>query len=409
MEEEKYVIPLVKEIISIDDTDDEIVKVKLRFHSFKDMNGNYQNGVYCIVAYPKRTGEYPGILYLHGGTLNAESYAGRVYKAARQGYIAAAPEIPYIATPTENSQGEWTKKPYLSDVFIDSVNPADSSMIEAIVAIRDAFCLLEAGRLTWADNETLSSDVRIDSTNLGISGLSWGGYLTLMLASIVGDKIKAVFSDFGCGFYDLTPYWDKKWAGMSNENKKVWLDNFDVGRKVKNITAPVFITTPTNDWYYSPVSAMETLKNVGSQHKGIVFSPNSHHEINVPGGTGVPIGCAMQEVYFDYYLKGKGSPFPRVSLENISYDGKKYNLTLQVDHETENPITILELWGADNGTDYKSRKWEKIETRVNEYSGGMYKVEITAYAELANMELFFLVSDSRNVSASSNMFLLRRG
>ena len=127
----------------------------------------------------------------------------------------------------------------------------------------------------------------------------------------------------------------------------------------------------------------------------------------MPGGTGDPIGCAMQEVYFDYYLKRIGSPFPRVSLENISYDGKKYILTLCVAHTAECAITELDLWGSDNVPDYLQRKWQKVNIKINYCRNGIYKIEVSDCTELENMELFFLISDSRNVSVSSSMFLLR--
>lgn len=378
----KYNIPTVRDIINIDNSDKDINVVRFRFDSIKN------NGIYTVLAYPKKAGIYPGILVLHGGMQNADIVANRVEANARRGYISMAPELPVIANPTDNSEGEWVKKGYLHNAFKDTSEPLECSLFETVSAAVDAFNLLKSAEII------LPEEVKIDKYNIGLTGFSWGGYLVTMLCGILKEQVKAGFSNYGCGYYDLTAYWDKDFAKMSEANKKIWLENYDAGRRAKNITAPFFIASPSNDTFFYPPSVMKTLESIPSDNKGLVFSPNSHHCIKLPGGTSEnpddPHGCSMENIYFDYHLKGEGDNFPKIILQGT---------TLTVDRN----VVSVELIYSDNSVNYTEREWKKLNKDLIVYKNGAYTALIPEELK-QNNDFYFLVTDDRNVSVSSEIF-----
>lgn len=374
--------PLVKEILEIDKSDKEIDVVKFRYLSAKG------NEIYTVLAYPKEKGTYPGLLVLHGGTQNAEIVKNRVELNARNGYISMAPELPVIANPTENSIGDWTKREYVEGAFENTSNPLECSLYETVSAACDAFLLMEN------INTLLPENIALKDKSIGLTGFSWGGYMVTMLCSIFKERVKAGFSNYGCGFYDLSYFWSKYFDAMTEENKNVWLENYDVGRRAKDIISPYFIASPANDMFFNPPAVMKTLETVSSKNKSFVFSPNSHHCIEVPGGTSKnpddPHGCAMEKVYFDYYLKNIGEPFFSVKRNKniMTTDAKEPNVS---------------VYYSDNKVLWTERKWKKLDSEMLVLKNNEYIADVPKEF-YENKDFYFLVTDERNVSVSSDIF-----
>lgn len=65
--------------------------------------------------------------------------------------------------------------------------PRSSTLTDAEVAGLEAFNLLKAQPQT-------------DTAKIGITGFSWVGYSTTFLSGLLGNKVKAAYAVFGCGF-----------------------------------------------------------------------------------------------------------------------------------------------------------------------------------------------------------------
>lgn len=378
-------IPKLKDIISIDSSDKDIEIVKFRFESVKN------NEIYSVMAYPKKEGSYPAILVLHGGTQNADIVSNRVAANAKKGFVSMASELPYIATPTENSKGEWVRKDYLYNVFSDTDDPEKCSLFETVFAAIDSFNFLSKPYEVIEK----SKKIEIQRENIGLTGFSWGGWLVTMLCGILGERAKAGFSNYGCGYYDLSDFWNKYFSKMSDDNKAVWLENYDAGRMAKNITSPFFIASPTNDTFFYPPAVMKTIDSIASQNKGFVFSPNSHHCIKVKGGTSEnpnePHGCEMENIYFDFHLKNKGLDFPKVTLKNDS-------LIVNTDDVS------VDLIYSEANVNYPERKWKTLDKNFIIFENGIYKAKIPENLK-KSCEFYYLVTDNkRNVTVSSKIF-----
>ena len=106
----------------------------------------------------------------------------------------------------------------------------------------------------------------------------------------------------------------------------------------------------------------------------------------------------MEIPYFDYYLKGVGLPFPKVSVEKTSDP-----LLARFSVTAPRPIIKAEIYWAKTAPadlkadDVKNRAW--IALPAVKTDGNAYEAKLPAEAA----EWFALVSDDRPVTVSSNM------
>lgn len=357
--------------------------------------------VFAVIATPKTEGKHPGILVLHGGGGIAE--VDKAIAWAQRGYIAVAPDLPGIAEPKKltETKGRWNSLAYGQERYIAHPDVSASVIFDAVLSAMKSLYLLQA-----------QSDV--DLTRIGVVGISWGGYMTTMVCGLAGKGVRAGFSIYGCGFYDLTSnrvMLDK----MAESERQQWLKYLDAGRRAKNIKAAFFIAGCTNDFFYWPQAVQATLNIVRSK-KNHVFSPNSNHKISLPGGSefsdqtpvkifkptafqpvSTPEGSkanwlSMEKNYMDFYLKGEGKPFPKIKV--IKRAGTQ-NACFQVVASV--PFTKVEVYWGDGNANPEKRKWTAI--AVREFAEKKYEVQLPPEA----VDWFAIVSDTRPVSVSSDL------
>ena len=334
------------------DADNNVNVKGITFFSRNDGTDNGVN-VYAKVIYPQDADtevKYPGILMLHGGAQDSsKTYTKYAYKMAAKGYAVIVPEIPGIANPanpgiSSYSTGKWKSENYESRMLLsegDSVT--DCVLYDAVIASLQSFHILQDGKVF--------GDLKIDTDNLGISGLSWGGYMTTMLSGLLGNQVRASLSLFGCGYYDYAQ-WQTKLNALPEDVKNAWLENYDAGRQAKNITASIFFAAASNDAYFYPEAVKRTFNAIpDTTPKYMVYAPNSNHNIKIPYGDGNDFhqlgtweGTLLNEPFFEYELKGsttyKGA-MPKVEITDVSRNAKG---GYTIDFKTDNYV----------GTDYEN-------------------------------------------------------
>jgi hypothetical protein len=74
---------------------------------FSSKNGI--NRIFSIMAYPQRSGKFPGVMVIHAGDGSAQSVRGVVERLARNGYAAIACDMAGFCHTaiTPNSSGPW--------------------------------------------------------------------------------------------------------------------------------------------------------------------------------------------------------------------------------------------------------------------------------------------------------------
>ena len=349
------------------------------------------NKVYAYAAYPKTPGVYPGILVLHGGGQGGKTNQSKVRELASLGYIAIAPELPGIADPAKESfsgysQGEWVGYTYETRHLVESPNAKDNVIYEGVMTAVEAFRLLQTNNAICDTAGNKLSTVMIDISNIGVTGLSWGGYTTTMLAGLLGDEIKAVFSYYGSGYYDIASYWTSRLDTLLSVGaKEFWLENFDAGRRASDIKADYFVAAASNDRFFYPPAVMATYNAIeNDSYKGLLFSPNDHHNITTAGK------MKLDYAYFNKYLKNADISMPSVEVveaEEVS-DGYKVSFVT-------NGVGTPTLYYSLNDKDWTNREW--VGVRASKSSGKNVYNAVIPYS--IGVDYYVLMSvDSENES-----------
>jgi dienelactone hydrolase len=326
-----------------------------------------RNTVFGIVASPVAKGRYPALLVFHGGSSCAGDVEGFVRRYAGLGYVAMAVDLPGICDPAKAvlSAGPWREKFGHSDARFDVVGGPDSStLVDALAAALQAFNYLQ-------------QVPDVDSSRMGLTGFSWGGYTTTMLAGLLGARVKAAYAVFGCGFYDKGSIWSDTLAAMPVALRDKWIDCFDAGRRAGGIRCSYFIEASSNDKYFWPPAVMATLDAVRTT-KGLVWGPNLDH-VRLAGGD------TMQQLYFDYWLKGLGKPFGEVWVAGV--EGQVITAGVRLPEGVR--VDSMKLYYAGHG-EGRGRQWKELPM-----AGGR--------AELPEkgVDYFVYVSDTRGVKIAS--------
>ncbi len=339
---------------------------------------------------PQAPGKHPAVLICHGGGASAEQLRPAVEDWARLGYVALAFDNPGIGGRQIKSKGPWDEKSL--GIWTFPPDSPENRLFDSVVAGLNAFALLKS-----QDN--------VDSENIGITGGSWGGYMTTMLCGLLGDQVKAAFAAYGGGFYDQGTVFMADLAQLPEPARQRWLSTLDPGRYAGNIEAAFFGAYAANDWFFWPESVMKTYNAIRS-HKQLVFSPNTSHGLNFAGGN---LGAssvdqfqhrALQEVdWMNYYLKNEGDPFPECQVSGKpSRKGKFLEVAFQA--ASSYSIVSAKVWYSYGDTPWRTRNWLEADVEITRKG---YLASIPVEEIDQPIDWFALVSDSRDISVSTPM------
>ena len=374
--------------------------------------------IFAAIATPKTPGKHPGMLVFHGGGGTAEIEKAVAW--AQRGYVAVAPDLPGIAEPKKltETKGRWNTLKYGEGRWTADPDASASVLFDAVLSGMKALYLLR-------------SQPDVDTSRIGVIGISWGGYMTAMVCGLAGDQVKAGFALYGCGFFDLGAQHQidpsnpnvrrTDLAKMTPAQQEMWLKYLDAGRRVPNMKSAYFLAAGSNDFFGWPRAAQATIDAIPCE-KNHLFAPNSNHKAPVPGGSIIeedkqeqpfvptafqpyptPKGkkanwLAMEVPYFDYYLKGIGKPFPKVTVQNTD-DPLLARFSIAAPH----PITKVEVYWAKatpdelKQDDVVKREWLALPATAT--SGNNYEVKLPA----ETADWFAIASDDRPVTVSGNM------
>jgi len=178
---------------------------------------------------------FPALVLVHGG--GGKAFKDWATHWARRGYVALAMDLsgngPDGRLPDGGpDQSDQTK-------FRDFTDPEAREMwtYHAVAAVIRGHSLLAA-------------QPEVDPRRIGITGISWGGYLTCIVAGI-DDRLKVAVPVYGCGFLNENSYWkEKSLAAMNAEARERWIKNFDPSQYLGGVDCPILFLNGSNDFAY---------------------------------------------------------------------------------------------------------------------------------------------------------------
>ncbi len=379
-------VPAINKIISHEDSGEGNAAIITKKLVFNSRNGS--NKIYSIIAYPQQKGNYPGLLFLHGGGSCADELLSQVQKYAANGFIAVALDLPGICNVEKavHSEGPWKARMKTEkNARFNVKEGADKSVIaDAIIAALEAFNMLYA-------------HPNVIVKRIGVTGYSWGGYSTTMLAGLLGDKVRAAYAVFGCGYYDEGSRWKEYIKKMPETERNIWLQYIDAGRRANAIKANYFLDAASNDDFFWPGAVTATLKDV-PKNKNHTWGPNFNHKQT-------PAGPLMQQLFFDYYLKNTGNAFGKVNISKIkSLKNGDKKISIKINTPGNIKADSVILYYSEQNEKWPERVWKPL--LANKEKRNVYGVLVSSEIIRKNITCYAYLTDDQSVTVSSYMYTL---
>ncbi len=353
-----------------------------------------QTEVFAFYASPKTLGisddkKFPAVVLIHGG--GGTAFAEWVHLWAKRGYAAIAMDLGGMRplSPIMNPDGTFKSDASRNGKTRERLEKGgpEQSHAEKFATIggdiSDDWPFHTVASVMRA-HSLIRSFPEVDPERTAVTGISWGGYSTCLVAS-VDDRFKAAVPVYGCGFLFEGESVQKKSidALKPAARRSEWIARWDPSSHLGKCRVPILFVNGTHDIHYPLDSYMKSYALVPGE-KMIRIEPKMRH--------GHPPGWAPKEIglFVDSYCKGSrallviGKPKVKagVAMASVSDIDRVQSATLHFTTET--------------GLRSK-RNWKSIEAKVK--AGKVTAGPLPADANT----WFFTVTDSNDSMISSEV------
>lgn len=350
--------------------------------------------VFAFYASPLTIGEakaedgpFPAVVLIHGG--GGTAFAEWVHLWAKRGYAAIAMDLSGSRPPAPvfDEQGQFVShdmgKEKRTKLEKGGLDHGAGQKFESIGGSIDDDWPYHAVASVIRAHSLIRSRPEVDLERTAVTGISWGGYTTCLVAS-TDDRFKAAVPVYGCGFLADGDSVQRKMIDGLGDRRQAWIDTWDPSSHLGRCTIPTLWVNGTNDVHY-PLDSYAKSYGLVKGPRFIRIEPRMRHG-HQPGWAPIEIG-----LFIDSYCKG-GEPLPKVSEPTLADDG-----TVTVSVESPVPVTAATLqYTTDEGL-RADRKWQAIEATV---SGST----ITAGPLPADANTWFVfLTDERGAKVSSDV------
>ncbi|MEZ5356100.1 MAG: acetylxylan esterase [Bryobacteraceae bacterium] len=315
----------------------------------------------------------PAMVLIHGGggTAFAEwvrMWNGRGYAAIAMDTCGAVPEraVEGKAWNPERKRHEYSGPAGWGGFDRVEDPPEDQWSYHAVSAAILAHSLLR-------------SMPEVDGRRVGVTGISWGGYLTSIVSSL-DSRFRFAAPVYGCGFLGEDSAWIPQFEKLGPELAGRWLRLWDPSRYLGRSKTPTLWVNGTNDFAYPLVSWQKSYRATRGQRTLTVRVRMKHNH---------PDGASPEEIHrFADAMVRKGTPLAR-----ITGQGEKGGRAW-VRFRSERPIVRAELNYTRDGGAWKDRAWETTPAAIE---GKSASAAIPSGARVLYLNLY----DDRNLVVSS--------
>jgi hypothetical protein len=185
----------------------------------------------------------------------------------------------------------------------------------------------------------------VDSERTGVTGISWGGYLTCIIAG-VDPRFKFAVPVYGCGFYRNTVI-EGELSKLRPEDADQWIQWWDPSVYLGGSDLPMLWVTGSNDFAYTLEALQLSYRLAKGPHSLCIRlrMPHGH------GGAGE--NPKEIQVFADSILKGD------VPLPVITGRGRE-GADVWATYSAKVPVVKAELNFTRDVGRWQERKWESL-------------------------------------------------
>lgn len=228
-------------------------------------NDRWGRRVYAILNVPTKPGKYPALLRVPGA--GVRPYGGDQWTASK-GVIVVEIGIHGIPVTKEQAYYDQLFTAALADYWQHSLNDRNKNYYKHVVtgAVRAVDFIAGLGR-DFSPRD--SHDVQWDGSNLGVTGSSQGGFLSLAVAAL--DKrvscygaVHAALCDHTASLHKVACGWPHYWYGVDSPDPREVSESayYDGVNFARCITCPGWFSFGYNDDVVPPTTAWATYNTV---------------------------------------------------------------------------------------------------------------------------------------------------
>lgn len=221
-----------------------------------------------VFAYLGRPGQgkgpFPAVVLVHGG--GGKAFKDWAQHWADRGYVALAMDLSGNGPNGRLPDGAPDQS---DETKFHEFTAADITNMWSYHAVADVI----------RGHSLLASMPDVNPDKIALTGISWGGYLTCIVAGL-DHRFKAAVPVYGCGFLGDNSVWkDGSLARLSPDARALWLKNFDPSRYLGATKCPTLFLNGSHDFAYPFDSYQKSYRLVRPElrHVSVVMKlPHGH-------------------------------------------------------------------------------------------------------------------------------------
>ena len=318
--------------------------------------------VFAFYASPITLGEakpgtkFPGVVLVHGG--GGTAFAEWAHRWAKRGYAAIAMDLsgsqpidPVYDAKAIPVSGQANKPETRKRLPNGGPDQGPAEKFDSIGGdVSDDWPYHAAASVIRA-HSLLRSFPEVDAERTAVTGISWGGYTTCLVASL-DDRFKAAVPVYGCGFLHEGESVQKPMIDKLGDRHDAWVKAYDPSSLLPRCRVPILWVNGTNDVHY-PLDSYQKSFDVVPGKKQMRI------EVNMPHGH--PPGWAPQEIglFIDSFCRdGKPLAIPGKITTQVT--------EVRLSFESAVPVKSATLhYTTDTGL-RSTREWKSIPAQIGQ-------------------------------------------
>jgi len=219
----------------------------------------------------------------------------------------------------------------------------------------------------------LRSFPQVDPARIGITGVSWGGYLTCIAAGI-DHRFTFAAPVYGCGFLTENSTWLGEFEKMKPDRAERWRRLWDPSIYLPQVKCPMLWVNGTNDFAF-PMDAWQKSSRLPQGPRTLSLRVRMEHGHGGAGENPPEIHAQSNALFWG------GSPLARIT--RCSLEGG----TIRGSFESLERITNAELNYTTDASAWVDRHWQTLPAELDA-AGGMVSALLPAATTVCYLNLF---------------------
>jgi len=334
----------------------------------------YYSNPDLIMGKKQGNGKFPGVVLVHGG--GGKAFKEWVEKWAADGYAA-------IAMDLSGNDGDGKK---LGQAGADQSEVNKFQKIEK-GNLRNVWSYHAVASVIIAHSLLLSLP-EVDATKTCITGISWGGYLTCIAASL-DNRFKAAVPVYGCGYNDESDIFKEPLNRLSSENKQKWMKYFDPSIYLPFARPRFLFINGNKDLFYNVIPYHKTYSLVDCNRRTVCIKPEMEHS-HIYGWEPDEIRCFFESVI------NNGCPLIKVKTILVQ------DSLIKLSYQSPVTLSLAEFYySTDSVSTNAKREWRMQKAEIDPDKQAV----IIPIPKEGFKYAFFYLMDYRNLAVSSEFII----